>query len=316
MLDLIRYRNVKCLLILLFGTGLFVMGTPVLLYAQTEDPNAPAVDNAANVPVEDTGTAASSAAPGGAFWRVAFYEVLAQRFLQHPFYRMTGNWRFKEGAGSLNSSQDNIRLLSTEQDLDRHDQVESDLQRLTHSLPVGSVEYITPTNLIFITGVSVMAGYTNTWLMDNVAKITKNDPISSTPIIRLRSHFFYSAVSVYLFSPPQADTIDFYYGLGYTYVESTLRTGFRRRGTRLPIPTSTVEELNAYVAEKPLFLKRIGMASSGENFGFSFETIILDNTPILENPFYDSPLIKTRPLDKKINIGGILLRATVIYSFW
>ena len=132
----------------------------------------------------------------------------------------------------------------------------------------------------------------------------------------MRNHYYIFNYTLYFFGQPAPDKIDLFYGLGLAHVETTLRTGFREGGTLIPITESTVEYLHKYKTQMPIVIRRLGIGSTAENFGVVFEVYFLDNSKILDNPFYGSSLIDTQPLEKEISVGGIILRLGVTYSFF
>ncbi|MBF0278230.1 MAG: hypothetical protein HQM13_10580 [SAR324 cluster bacterium] len=276
-------------------------------------------------------TAAEDGAPEGgtavkdSFFRLGFYEWTTHRFQDvHPFFKMTGNKFFKEGNTSLNSTQDNTGLLLPSPGSNafdkNHEHQSSGLVKLVHGLPPFSLEYIVPTEVDWVTAYSFQLYYTNTWLTDQTAQ-SGAKRISDVPIIEMRNHFYFFTFSLYGLIPPGRDQTEIYYGLGWAFVETTIRNGFRGHGTINPESGEAFDDLDHYRAEKPVFFQRIGMKTGDMfgNYGVLFELYLINDTNIFKNPFHNSRLLPTpiSPIKKRIDLQGLLLRMTWgVYSFW
>lgn len=258
--------------------------------------------------VRDDDTGASTGI-SESFWRFGFYEWSTQRFLKHPFYLMTGNKYFKNGRTSLNSTQDNTGIK-------QHDEKENLYVKAIHALPPFSLEYIMPTELPILTGTSFQFYYTNTWLTDQTASVG-NKRLSDVPLIELRSYYYFLSLSSYLFNPPSKNGTDIFYGVGWAYIETTIRNGFRGHGTVMTESKEKFDFLDHYHTKSPVFFQRIGITTSGDNFGITIEIYLMDDTRVFDNPFWNSSLIPTVPVHSKIDYRGVFLRAAFgVYSFW
>lgn len=268
--------------------------------------------------VEDP-TASPDQAPQGSaviqesFWRWGWYEWSTERFQgSHPFYDMTGNKFFRDGKTSLNSTQDNTGLFITGNN--QHEQNSSALTKLMHGLPAMSFEYIVPTGFSILPAVSAGVYYTNTWLTDQTASTSKGRR-SQVPLIEMRNHFYFSYLSTHLFTPPQKNGLEIYYGLGVVRIETTLRNGFRGHGT-IQDDAQTHFDLDHYLSE-PIFFQRIGLTNSGDNFGLSLELYLIGKGKAIDNPFWNSERIPTTPQKRNIDLQGVFMRfGWGMYSFW
>ncbi|MBF0287859.1 MAG: hypothetical protein HQM14_08575 [SAR324 cluster bacterium] len=280
-----------------------------------------------DAPVEETADptdAADVASSGGtgvsdSFLRIGFYEWTTQRFQGiHPFYKMTGNKFFKEGNTSLNSTQDNTGWFLDPPQNHEIDLKSSEGTKLAHGLPPVSLEWIMPTGWNLLTAHSLAVYYTNTWLTDQTAQ-NGAKRLSDVPLIELRSHYYFLSYSVYGLFPPGRDQTELFYGFGFVYIESTIRNGLRSHGTINKESRDRFMDLDHYHSEQPIFFQRIGMTTSAENFGITFELYLLSDTPAMRNPFYKMDLLPTpeTTIAKRIDLQGLLLRLTWgVYSFW
>ncbi|MBF0352753.1 MAG: hypothetical protein HQM11_17095 [SAR324 cluster bacterium] len=246
------------------------------------------------------------------WWQVGLLEMTYQGYTEHPFYVMTGNEKFRDGGGSFNASWANVGGLSK----DRHTEAEeSRWGKLAHSLPPFSIEYLISLESSIISALSWTGGYTNTWLTDNTSKNVQNDPIQSTPMIHLRTHYYYIAFSFYaedsLLPPP----LRLFAGVGAMHVESTLHTAFREDGTKIPVD-DLEERYDHFVADSLIGFQRAGLTLKGQQgWGLSAEFWLLDNNPVLWNPFYHSRLITTTPEAEYVGLGGHMWKITGIIDF-
>lgn len=274
---------------------------------------------------------AAPAGGGGApIWRLGFFEFTQQTYSTeeaHPFYQMTGNSRFKGGRGPVAlNTLDNWKLLI---DDDGHSELEGPITGILHSLPPFSLEYIAPTG--FLPSYSLGFNYTNLWLTEQRAKTptTGADPSYSTPMVRVRSHFYMFTASLYPLGPPQPGGVDFFIGTGFAFVDSTMRTGY------YAMPPGYNGGSGIYVSSKSrldassgqLGYSRVGLASSGENLGFMLEFFFLGKGEVLGNPFQSSNLMDAADfntvyndrggsLPSRASMQGALLRASWTYTFY
>ncbi len=267
-------------------------------------------------------TAAGDAAPAvfgtgtnEPFFRLGFYEWTAQRFSgNHPFYQMTGNQFFKDGNTSLNSTQDNTGLFIGGSE--NHEEGSSVFLKIAHGLPPFSLEYVIPTDLGLITGNSFQFYYTNTWLTDQTAH-TGAESVSDIPIIELRSHYYIFTYNLYWVVPPGPNQTEIFYGIGAVHIESTIRNGLRGHGTIFPESNLSIRDLDRSNAPQPLLVQRVGMITSADNFGLTFELYLIGAGKAFENPLHNERLMPTRSLSSDIELQGLILRLNWgVYSFW
>ncbi len=270
-------------------------------------------------------------AGGGApIWRLGFFEFTQQTYRtdeSHPFYQMTGNGRFKGGRGAIAlNTLDNWMLFAED---DGHKELDGIFGTILHSLPPFSLEYIAPTGLLPSYG--LMASYTNIWLTDARAKspTTGADPAYSTPLVRARSHFYMLSASLYPFGQPQPEGVDFFFGFGFARVETTMRTGY------YAMPYNYAGTSGVYVTSESrldksagfMSFQRVGLTSSGQNFGFTLEFFLLDDSKVMANPFANANLMTSADYDLAYNdrgsalpssasMEGAVLRASWTYTFF
>jgi hypothetical protein len=280
---------------------------------------------------------------GGNVLRLGFWEMLHQTYWKNEdntFYQMTGTDRFNGGKGyqgipSLNitdislpdgiSSNVNSKKL---EDGEQHSKVDSTIGRITDWLPSFSLEYILPTN--YWVGSGLGFHYTNTWLDDKSvrAATTGSDPSYDTPLLRMFTRFFMFSGSLYFPGTPRSGGIDFFFGLGLSYVEATMTYGIR------PNPQIFNNYGEAFYLQKAytrtsgiLPIQRFGLASASDTYGFMLEFIRLPQREFLENPFKNQSFISSEAYDAtyndrggelpaKVGMGGMITRASWTYSFW
>ncbi len=270
------------------------------------------------------------AGPGAPIWRLGFFEFTQQTYRSddsHPFYQMTGNARFKGGRGAiaLNTIDNWVPVI----DDDGHSELDGPVSRLLHALPPFSLEYIAPTG--FLPSYGLMASYTNIWLTDTRAKTTTTgaDPAYSTPLVRMRSHYYMASASLYPFGQPQPGNVDFFFGFGLAYVDTSFRTGYyampyNYAGTSAIYVTSR-SRLDQSAGQ--MSFQRVGLTSSGDNFGFTLEFYLLDGSHVLGNPFATANLMTSSDyelayndrgtaLPSSVSTEGAILRAAWTYTFF
>ena len=287
--------------------------------------------------------AAPAGPSGGPVLRLGFYEMLHQTYWteeDNTFYQMTGTNRFRGGKGYQGIPSGDITDIqipdgisanvNTKKSADgnEHSKVDSALGRITDWLPSFSLEYIVPTN--YLVGAGLGFHYTNTWLDDTSvrAATTGSDPSYDTPLIRMFTRFYMFSGSVYFPGTPTPKGIDFFFGFGLAFVESTYTWGIR------PNPEIYNTYGEAFFLQKSylrssgiLPMQRFGLASASDSFGFMLEFIRLPQRDVLENPFKNQSFISSEAYDAayndrggelpgKVGMGGMITRASWTYSFW
>jgi len=254
----------------------------------------------------------------------------------HVFYQMTGFRGFDGGSGARNLSVDwnYEKMLLMGGDIDGHEKVESEVEQILHSLPPFSIEYIVPFQLGFAeSAISVMGGYTQTYLTDQSGKNPQKENNSAIyPLIRLRSHYYIFGGSVYLTGMPEPRSTDIFFGIGLMRVESTLRAGIRKTallgdpdiwGDTYGLGGEAVSELSA--SQGTSFFQRAGIAVNGENYGFNLDFLFTGEAEVIDNPFaggmgpipqedFDSFYMSTEVPDR-VHLRGVLMRAAITYTF-
>ena len=154
----------------------------------------------------------------GGIYRLSFFEFSTLTFREgkdHVFYQMTKFKGFDGGSGARNLSIDwnYEKMFLLGGDEDGHEKVESEIEQILHSLPPFSIEYIVPFQLGFAeSAVSVMGGYTQTYLTDQSGKNPQKENNSAIyPLIRLRSHYYIFGGSVYLTGMPEPRSTDIFF---------------------------------------------------------------------------------------------------------
>ena len=276
----------------------------------------------------------------GGIYRLGFFEFDVLTFREgkdHVFYQMTGFRGFDGGSGARNLSVDwnYEKMLLMGGDIDGHEKVESEVEQILHSLPPFSIEYIVPFQLGFAeSAVSVMGGYTQTYLTDQSGKNPQKENNSAIyPLIRLRSHYYIFGGSVYLTGMPEPRSTDIYFGIGLMRVESTLRAGIRKTallgdpgtwGDTYGLGGGAVSELSA--SQGTSFFQRAGIAVNGENYGFNLDFLFTGKAEVIDNPFaggmgpipqedFDSFYMSTDVPDR-VHLRGVLMRAAITYTFY
>ena len=127
-----------------------------------------------------------------------------------------------------------------------------------------------------------------------------------------------------------------YIGFGLAYVESTIRYGFRAIDPSDSEFFSSVTHLStkSAVASSSGFvtMQRIGLAASGEEYGFSLEFLFIGSGGFIKNPFQGGAIsgIDSSTYDQLVsaynNTGsttqssagmrGAMMRASVLYTFF
>lgn len=320
----IRLRaKISLLLVLLVPSSL------VILQAQEVDPSAgneqPLSQGVpgASAPEESFFTQGRTPVQNS-FWRFSFYEVTAQRFSgDHPFYQLTNNLLFKEGRTSANSTLDNTGFLIGGYDPitgeRNHDKDQSAWIRFAHGVPPFSLEYVIPNSSSLIPAIGFEFYYTNTWLTDNTAAIDKTRQ-SDTPIVHLRAHYYMSSVTARILSPPGKGGVELFYGGGVAQIESTLKWGFRRAGLpadlRSTLTTRIVTDVARSNAPDLVVFQKVGVATSGDNFGVGLALYLFGANPVVKNPFYHNRYAIDFPDQKFVSLGGLIMRVSFMYSFW
>lgn len=282
----------------------------------------------------------------GGLWRISFYELATYTFRtpeDHPYYQMTGNSRFKGGLGYFGLTAADLNSIypppnSAERSADGHDAYDSFIGKVFRYLPTFSLEYIMPMPepLGFMSG-SAGYIYTNTWLTDLEARVSSAKRLSSykTPLIRMSNHFHIFTATAYPMGQPQPNGVDAYIGWGLAYVENTIRYGFRAIDPS-DSEFSSVTHLStkSSVASSSGFvtMQRIGLAASGEEYGFSLEFMFMGSGGFIKNPFQGGAIsgIDSSTYDQLVsaynNTGsttqssagmrGAMMRASVLYTFF
>lgn len=284
-------------------------------------------------------------AAGGGLLRLGFLELATYTFRQptdHPFYQMTGSSRFKGGRGYFGLTMADLNTLypppnSVASSADGHDAKTTPLGKIFRYLPTFSVEYIMPMPepLGFMSW-STGYIYTNTWLTDLEGRNASATRLSNykTPLIRMSNHFHIVTLTAYPTGQPQPNGINPYFGFGLGYVESTIRYGFRGID-----PSDAEFSSVSHLATKSALtsssgfvaMQRIGLATSGNSYGFSLEFMFLGSNEFIKNPFkegtagidsstynqlvsaYNNSNITT---SSKVGMRGAMMRASVLYSFF
>ncbi|MAA68750.1 MAG: hypothetical protein CL915_08340 [Deltaproteobacteria bacterium] len=282
------------------------------------------------------------AQPGsmGGIYRLSFFEFDVLTFREgkdHVFYQMTGFRGFDGGSGARNLSVDwnYEKMLLMSGDVDGHEKVESEVEQILHSLPPFSIEYIVPFQLGFAeSAVSVMGGYTQTYLTDQSGKNPQKENNSAIyPLIRLRSHYYIFGGSVYLTGMPEPRSTDIFFGIGLMRIESTLRAGIRKTallgdpviwGDTYGLGGEAVSELSA--SQGTAFFQRAGLAVNGENYGFNLDFLFTGEAEVIDNPFaggmgpipqedFDAFYMSTE-VPERVHLRGVLMRAAITYTFY
>jgi len=282
------------------------------------------------------------AQPGsmGGIYRLSFFEFDVLTFREgkdHVFYQMTGFRGFDGGSGARNLSVDwnYEKMLLMGGDIDGHEKVESEVEQILHSLPPFSIEYIVPFQLGFAeSAVSVMGGYTQTYLTDQSGKNPQKENNSAIyPLIRLRSHYYIFGGSVYLTGMPEPRSTDIFFGIGLMRIESTLRAGIRKTallgdpviwGDTYGLGGEAVSELSA--SQGTAFFQRAGLAVNGENYGFNLDFLFTGEAEVIDNPFaggmgpipqedFDAFYMSTE-VPERVHLRGVLMRAAITYTFY
>ena len=282
------------------------------------------------------------AQPGsmGGIYRLSFFEFDVLTFREgkdHVFYQMTGFRGFDGGSGARNLSVDwnYEKMLLMGGDVDGHEKVESEVEQILHSLPPFSIEYIVPFQLGFAeSAVSVMGGYTQTYLTDQSGKNPQKENNSAIyPLIRLRSHYYIFGGSVYLTGMPEPRSTDIFFGIGVMRIESTLRAGIRKTallgdpviwGDTYGLGGEAVSELSA--SQGTAFFQRAGLAVNGENYGFNLDFLFTGEAEVIDNPFaggmgpipqedFDAFYMSTE-VPERVHLRGGLMRAAITYTFY
>ena len=275
---------------------------------------------------------------GGAVWRIGFWEILHQTFSSdedHPFYKMTGTSRFKGGEGFfgftfLDPGTNGLIPNVQNKNDDGHEIVDGSLTKLFsyiplfNGLPPFSVEHILPTELNVAVGLCFT--HTNIWLDDEQARAATSgaDPSYATPLIRMASHFYMFSATLHPFGVPSPDDIDIFFGFGFSRVESTIRYGIRTNPAIVDYAPSTQTDLSGSTGTMPL--RRMGIASGGDNFGFMLEFLFTGKSEILDNPFARDTIIDStiydatynnlgESLPSKVGMPGGITRLSWTYSF-
>ena len=283
------------------------------------------------------------AQPGsmGGIYRLSFFEFSTLTFREgkdHVFYQMTGFRGFDGGSGARNLSIDwnYEKMLLLGGDEDGHEKVESQFEQILHSLPPFSLEYIVPLQLGFLdSAVSVMGGYTQTYLTDQSGKNPQKMNNSATyPLIRLRSHYYIFGGSVYLTGMPEPRGTDIFFGFGLMNIQSTLRAGIRATtvdpvvwANSYGLGGNGVTELSA--SQGTVFFQRAGLAVNGENYGFNLDALFTGDTEVIDNPYADGigPIpredfdlkvdsLVSNDIPDRVSLRGVLLRAAITYTFY
>jgi hypothetical protein len=283
------------------------------------------------------------AQPGsmGGIYRLSFFEFDVLTFREgkdHVFYQMTGFRGFDGGSGARNLSIDwnYEKMLLLGGDEDGHEKVESQFEQILHSLPPFSLEYIVPLQLGFLdSAVSVMGGYTQTYLTDQSGKNPQKESNSAVyPLIRLRSHYYIFGGSVYLTGMPEPRGTDIFFGFGLMNIQSTLRAGIRATtvdpvvwANSYGLGGNGVTELSA--SQGTVFFQRAGLAVNGENYGFNLDALFTGDTEVIDNPYADGigPIpredfdlkvdsLVSNDIPDRVSLRGVLLRAAITYTFY
>jgi hypothetical protein len=221
-------------------------------------------------------------------------------------------------------------------DEDGHEKVESQFEQILHSLPPFSLEYIVPLQLGFLdSAVSVMGGYTQTYLTDQSGKNPQKESNSAVyPLIRLRSHYYIFGGSVYLTGMPEPRGTDIFFGFGLMNIQSTLRAGIRATtvdpvvwANSYGLGGNGVTELSA--SQGTVFFQRAGLAVNGENYGFNLDALFTGDTEVIDNPYADGigPIpredydlridsLVSNDIPDRVSLRGVLLRAAITYTFY
>ena len=280
----------------------------------------------------------------GGIYRLSFFEFDVLTFREgkdHVFYQMTGFRGFDGGSGARNLSVDwnYEKMLLMGGDIDGHEKVESEIEQILHSLPPFSIEYIVPFQLGFAeSAISVMGGYTQTYLTDQSGKNPQKENNSAIyPLIRLRSHYYIFGGSVYLTGMPEPRSTDIFFGIGLMRVESTHRAGIRRASilgdasepepweSRYNLGGEAVTELSA--SHGTAFFQRAGIAVNGENYGFNLDFLFTGDTGVIDNPYADGigPIPRedfkyvtymSTDVPERVHLRGVLMRAAITYTFY
>jgi len=282
------------------------------------------------------------AQPGsmGGIYRLSFFEFSTLTFREgkdHVFYQMTGFRGFDGGSGARNLSIDwnYEKMFLLGGDEDGHEKVESQFEQILHSLPPFSLEYIVPLQLGFLdSAVSVMGGYTQTYLTDQSGKNPQKESNSAVyPLIRLRSHYYIFGGSVYLTGMPEPRGTDIFFGFGLMNIQSTLRAGIRATTVDPEVWAdyglggNGVTELSA--SQGTVFFQRAGLAVNGENYGFNLDALFTGDTEVIDNPYADGigPIpredfdlkvdsLVSNDIPDRVSLRGVLLRAAITYTFY
>ena len=276
----------------------------------------------------------------GGIYRLSFFEFDVLTFREgkdHVFYQMTGFRGFDGGSGARNLSVDwnYEKMLLMGGDIDGHEKVEREVEQILHSLPPFSIEYIVPFQLGFAeSAISVMGGYTQTYLTDQSGKNPQKENNSAIyPLIRLRSHYYIFGGSVYLTGMPEPRSTDIFFGIGLMRVESTLRAGIRKTALlgdpdiwrdTYGLGGEAVSELSA--SQGTSFFQRAGLAVNGENYGFNLDFLFTGEAEVIDNPFaggmgpipqedFDSFYMST-DVPERVHLRGVLMRAAITYTFY
>ena len=276
----------------------------------------------------------------GGIYRLSFFEFSTLTFREgkdHVFYQMTKFKGFDGGSGARNLSIDwnYEKMFLLGGDEDGHEKVESQFEQILHSLPPFSLEYIVPLQSGFLdSAVSVMGGYTQTYLTDQSGKNPQKESNSAVyPLIRLRSHYYIFGGSVYLTGMPEPRGTDIFFGVGLMNVQSTLRAGIRvttvdpEDWADYGLGGNGVTELSA--SQGTVFFQRAGLAVNGENYGFNLDALFTGDTEVIDNPYADGigPIpredydlrvdsLVSNDIPDRVSLHGVLIRAAISYTFY
>ena len=276
----------------------------------------------------------------GGIYRLSFFEFSTLTFREgkdHVFYQMTKFKGFDGGSGARNLSIDwnYEKMFLLGGDEDGHEKVESQFEQILHSLPPFSLEYIVPLQLGFLdSAVSVMGGYTQTYLTDQSGKNPQKESNSAVyPLIRLRSHYYIFGGSVYLTGMPEPRGTDIFFGVGLMNVQSTLRAGIRvttvdpEDWADYGLGGNGVTELST--SQGTVFFQRAGLAVNGENYGFNLDALFTGDTEVIDNPYADGigPIpsedydlrvdsLVSNGIPDRVSLHGVLIRAAISYTFY
>jgi hypothetical protein len=230
---------------------------------------------------------AAGRAPGGRFWRFAFFTLDQWSFTNHPYAQITEDSAFDNGRGAGGSS---LSFGAAVSDAD-----EPFPTQLLHSLPPFSVEVGRPLTVFLPKAISFGLDFYAFSQRD----VAAGKGTGTVPPIRTDTYLYQFDVRAFAFDPT-APGLNYYIGIGVGTLQGKLTA------TPFQGQPSTIISYGQDLTGATL----VGIEAKGESVGMRYELAVLGASQVKlnSNPYPGTGLTT-------IDFSGTITRLAVFYQF-